>query len=64
MNELAPFKLLLSAIEASQALNISPRKLWELTACKEIPCVRCGRRVLYDPRDLQVWIDKKKGGAS
>ena len=53
--------LLLNAKSAARALAISTRKLWELTNCRDIPSVRIGRRVLYDPRDLQTWIDKRKG---
>ena len=54
--------LLLNAKTAARALSISTRKLWELTNCREIPCVRVGRRVLYDPSDLRAWIDKQKKG--
>lgn len=52
--------ILINVREASKALGISPRKLWELTSKAEIPCVRIGRRVLYDPRDLTRWIDRQK----
>jgi len=53
--------LLLNARNAARALAISTRKLWELTNCRDIPSVRIGRRVLYDPSDLRAWIDKQKG---
>ena len=53
--------LLLNARDAARALSISTRKLWELTNCREIPSVRIGRRVLYDPSDLRAWVDKQKG---
>ncbi|MBL7141308.1 MAG: helix-turn-helix domain-containing protein [Planctomycetes bacterium] len=52
--------LLLNAKQTAAALGISPRKLWELTNRGEAPCVRIGRRVLYDPRDLAAWIDAQK----
>ena len=55
--------LLLSAREAAAALSIGRRKLWELTNRGEIPCVRIGRAVRYDPRDLLGWIDRQKGSA-
>ncbi len=54
-------KLLLSEKEAADALGICPRTLWGLMKARQIRCVRIGRRVLYDPRDLQAWIDRKKG---
>ena len=50
-------RLLMDTHETARALSISERKLWELTNKGQIPCVRIGRRVLYDPRALQVWID-------
>ena len=55
-------RLLLSARDASKALSICERTLWGMTKRGEIPCVRCGRRVLYDPNDLRQWIDRQKGG--
>lgn len=55
-----PAQLLLSARDAAQALSLSPRKLWSLTAGGEIPCVRIGRAVRYDLADLREWIDSKK----
>lgn len=54
---------LLSVFEAAKALRISQRKLWQLTHDEHLPCVRIGRRVLYDPQDLLSWIDGRKGGA-
>ena len=52
--------LLLKPREAAMALAVSPRKLWELTNTGELPCVRIGRAVRYDVRDLIAWIDKQK----
>ena len=52
--------LLLNPREAATALAISPRKLWELTNCGDIPCIRIGRAVRYDPEDLKTWIEQKK----
>jgi len=50
-------RLLLDAHDTAVALSICERKLWELTKQGDLPCVRIGRRVLYDPRALAVWID-------
>ncbi len=55
--ELAP---LLRAPEAANLLAISKRKLWELTNCGEIPCVRFGRSVRYDPMDLAAFMESHK----
>jgi len=54
-------KLLLKPGDAAAALSISPRKLWAMTNASEIPCVRFGKSVRYDPADLREWIDQQKG---
>lgn len=54
-----PPALLLTAAEAAKALAISPRKLWEITNCGELPAVRIGRAVRYRPADLVAWIDAR-----
>ena len=57
--------LLLTPQEAAEALAISPRKLWGMTASDEIPHIRLGRCVRYPVDDLQRWIDDHmKGGDS
>ncbi len=56
-------KLLLSAQKAAETLSICPKTLWNHTFPRGgIPCLRVGTRVLYDPRDLQAWIDAQKKG--
>jgi excisionase family DNA binding protein len=52
--------MLVSARDAAKLLAISERTLWSLTAAGEIPVVRIGRSVRYDPRDLQTWIERSK----
>ena len=52
--------LLLRPADAARALAISPRTLWSLTHRGAIPCVRLGRAVRYDPRDLADFVDKKR----
>jgi len=50
--------------EAARFLAISERTLWSLTQRGEIPCVRIGRAVRYDPADLREWIAaRKRAGA-
>ncbi len=51
---------LLRPRDAARALAISPRLLWSLTNRGEIPVVRIGRAVRYDPHDLRRWIDEQK----
>ena len=31
-----------------------------MTNCSEIPCVRFGKSVRYDPADLRAWIDRRR----
>ena len=52
--------LLISVPEAAKTLGISTRTLFDLTKRGEVPCVRIGRRVLYLPMALDVWV--KNGG--
>ena len=54
-------RLLLTPREAAEALRISERKLWGLTASGQIPSLRIGRSVRYDINDLRDWIDARKG---
>ena len=56
--------LLLTSIQAAEALSISPRKLWAMTASGEIPHIRLGRCVRYPIDDLQRWIDEQKNGGN
>lgn len=57
--------LLLTPKQAAESLSISPRKLWSLTASREIAHVRIGRCVRYDIRDLEAAIERmKQGGES
>ena len=57
-----PVKLLLAAREAAEALSVCEKTLWSMTEPRgDLPCVRIGRRVLYDQRDLLAWIDRRKG---
>ena len=56
--------LLLTPQQAADALAISPRKLWAMTASGEIPHVRIGRCVRYPLDDLRRWIDEQKKGGT
>jgi excisionase family DNA binding protein len=53
-------RLLWTCREAAAALNVSERTLWKLTNEGDIPCVRIGRAVRYDPADIRAWIDAQK----
>ena len=51
--------LLIKAPEAAKVLALSERTLWTLANTGEIPHVRVGRAVRYDPADLRSWIARK-----
>lgn len=55
-------RLLWTPPEAADAMGISERTLWSITAPRgDLPAVPCGKRaVRYDPRDVQSWIDRHK----
>ncbi len=57
--------LLLTARQAAEALAVSPRTLWELTARGELPALRLpgrgkARSIRYLVADLQRWIQRTK----
>ncbi len=56
---LAESALLFSARDAAAFLGISLTTFRDHVAA-DVPLVRIGRRVLYDRRDLQHWIDDRK----
>jgi excisionase family DNA binding protein len=53
---------LLTANEAAKMLRVSPRTVWTLTQEGSLACVRIGRRVLYDPADLQAFVQRCRQG--
>lgn len=53
-------RLLLAPRDAAKALSVSTRTLWTFTQAGEIPVIRIGRSVRYDPHDLKAWIDRVK----
>jgi len=60
-------RLLLTARQAAEALAISPRTLWELTARGELPALRIpgrgrARAIRYAVEDLQRWIQRTRDG--
>ncbi len=52
--------LLWRASEAAQALTISESKLWKMVKAAEIPVVRMGRSVRFDPVEIQAWISRQR----
>lgn len=53
---------LLKSPAAAAFLGICERLLWSLTNCGDIPSVRIGRAVRYDPSDLAAYVARQKRG--
>jgi len=49
--------LLIDTKAAARLLSLSPRRLFELTACKAIPSLKIGRSRRYRPEELSAWVD-------
>ena len=47
---------LLSVLETSRILSISPSKLYQLVAIQAIPHLRIGARILFRASDLETWL--------
>ena len=53
---------LLNVSQAAKTLCVSPRTVWMLTNKGALPSVKIGRRVLYTPDDIRVFIDRCREG--
>ena len=51
---------LLDVTGAAQRLSISERQLWAMAHRGDLASVRIGRRLLFDPRDIALFIEEKK----
>lgn len=55
---------LVTAREAAKVLGVCEKTLWSIANRGEIPVVRIGRSVRYDPRDLARWVEANKSPAT
>lgn len=53
-------RLLLSPLDASKLLGISPRTLWQLTKDGKLRPVRIRRLVRYAMSELRAFIDRQQ----
>jgi excisionase family DNA binding protein len=51
---------LLNNQQAAELLNISPHSLRGYVSRGMIPYVKIGRRTLFDPADLQEYVESRK----
>ena len=52
--------MLLTARQTARMLSISERSLYSLTKAGDLPVVKIGRSVRYDPVDIRAWIESAK----
>jgi excisionase family DNA binding protein len=51
---------LMKVEEAAVYLSLSEREIHNMIALNDLKCVRRGRRVMIDIRDLDLWIEENK----
>ena len=51
---------LLNVKQAAEYLSRTPNAIRNLIAAGAIPMVRIGRRIFFDPRELDAWIDDNR----
>lgn len=62
--EPVPAPLLLNVAEAALLLRLSQRTVWTLTAARELPHIRIGKRVLYPLDQMRQWIAVRVQGGT
>lgn len=55
-------KRLINVDEASRYLGIKKSTLYTWAEQKRIPAVKIGRRLLFDLKEIDTWIDSQKDG--
>ena len=53
-------KRLIDVREASTYLGLAVGTLYNLVSMKQIPHVKLGRKLLFDLKDLDKWIEESK----
>ncbi|RJR43639.1 MAG: DNA-binding protein [Deltaproteobacteria bacterium] len=51
---------LISAEKLAENLPISPKTLYNWAKLREIPHYRLGGRVLFDPEEVETWLQSHK----
>ena len=56
---------LLTIAETAKALRLSIRTVHAITAPRgELPCIKLGRRRLYDPADVEAFVASRRVGGT
>ena len=53
-------KILFSMAEAAQSMGLSRSTVKNMVREREIPCVRCGTRVLIHRNDIEAWVSNNR----
>lgn len=53
-------KRLLNIDEAAEYTGLKKNTLYSWVCQRRVPFVKCGRRTLFDIKDLERWIEDKK----
>ncbi len=51
---------LLPLRKAAEVLGVKPNTLYEWVSRRQIACVRLGRRIMFDPSDLEKIVDENR----
>ncbi|MHB8068934.1 MAG: helix-turn-helix domain-containing protein [Desulfobaccales bacterium] len=51
---------LISAERLAENLSLSPKTLYNWAKLREIPHYRLGARVLFDPEEVETWLQSHK----
>ena len=54
------FKRLISIDEAASYMGIKKNTLYSWVWRRKLPFVKCGRRTMFDIKDIDEWIDGRK----
>jgi excisionase family DNA binding protein len=61
--ETTPLPTLVDIEAVSRSLGISIRQVRRFVATGQIPFVRIGNLIRFDPNELNEWIDKRRAGS-
>ncbi|MFC1573468.1 helix-turn-helix domain-containing protein [Candidatus Eisenbacteria bacterium] len=51
---------MLTVKQVADWLNLKPKTIYAMTARREIPCVRIGKRLRFSRHDLLRWLGQRK----
>jgi excisionase family DNA binding protein len=48
-----------TAEQVAARLSLPVRSIWAMSRRGELPTIRFGRRLRFDPRDVQLFVDRR-----